>query len=327
MKIAFVELEPSDGLVFREELADHDLQFAYDLSEVDKDAEIVSPFIYSQIDAAFLQEHPNLRLIATRSTTYDQIDLEACDHFGVTVCCVPSYGDATVAEHVFALLLALTRRLRENMEVSTRFSYETTRGTELRSKTFGIIGAGREGQHTVPIAHGFGMEVLAYDVHADQAAARTLGFRYVPITELLSRSDVISLHANMSPSTHHMLGAAEFKQCKPGVLIINTARGALIDTDALVDAMNAGIVAGVGLDVLEEESVLRREALHVISDQILQRVQTHPTQPGAGERAHDMARVRQLHEIVRNRTLLSRKNVVCTPHVAFNTKEAVARIN
>ena len=146
--------------------ANHELYFVSGLEEVEGDAEIVSTFIYSRIDGLFLDRHPAVRLIATRSTTHDHLELESCGKRNVTMCIVPSYGDHVVAEHTFALLLAVARRLRESMTLNddSRFSYEALRGFELRSKTFGIIGAGRIGLRTVPIARSFGMKVIACDI-------------------------------------------------------------------------------------------------------------------------------------------------------------------
>ena len=164
------------------------------------------------------------------------------------MCIVPSYGDHVVAEHTFALLLAVSRRLRESMTLKgdSRFSYEALRGFELRSKTFGIIGAGRIGLHTVPIARSFGMNVIAYDIRPRPEMAAELGFKYVAFEQLLADSDIISLHANLNPSSYHILDRKAFAKCRPGVVVINTARGKLIDTNALIEALDQGIVGAPG---------------------------------------------------------------------------------
>ena len=192
------------------------------------------------------------------------------------MCIVPSYGDHVVAEHTFALLLAVARRLRESMTLqgdSSHFSYEKLRGFELRSlKTFGIIGAGRIGLCTIPIAKSFGMKVIACDIRPRPKLAKEGGFRYVAFEELLAGSDIISLHASLNHSSYHILNRGAFAKCRPGVVIINTARGKLIDTNALIEALDQGIVRGAGLDVLGEESVMRRRAERIISDQIIQKV-------------------------------------------------------
>ena len=134
MKIYFVEVESSERPFFESELADHEMHFVSSLEEVEGDAEIVSTFIYSRVDVPFLDRHPAVKLIATRSTTYDHLELESCAKRNVTMCIVPSYGDHVVAEHTFALLLAVARRLRESMTLKgdSHFSYEALRGFELR---------------------------------------------------------------------------------------------------------------------------------------------------------------------------------------------------
>ena len=274
MKIYFVEVESSEREFFESELANHELHFVSSLEAVDGDAEIVSTFIYSRIDGPFLDRHSAVKLIATRSTTHDHLELESCAKRKVTMCIVPSYGDHVVAEHTFALLLAVARRLRESMNLNddSRFSYEALRGFELRSKTFGIIGAGRIGLHTVPIARSFGMNVIAYDIRPRPDMAAELGFKYVAFEQLLTDSDIVSLHANLNPSSYHILDRKAFAKCRPGVVVINTARGKLIDTNALIEALDQGIVRGAGLDVLGEESVMRRRAERIISDQIIQKL-------------------------------------------------------
>ena len=231
MKITFTETEESDRRLFEEALGGHELSFVDALADVTPETEVLSIFKAANIDDAFLAQHPALRLIATRSTTTDHIDIESCARRSVAVCDVPSYGDHIVAEHTFALLLALTRRLREAMHLNgnKRFSYEALRGTELHGKTFGILGAGRVGMKTIPIARAFGMEVIAHDIEPRPAEAASLGFAYVSFDELLRRSHFLSLHTPLTGDTFHTLDRETFAKCRRGVLIINTARGRLID--------------------------------------------------------------------------------------------------
>jgi D-lactate dehydrogenase len=327
MKIYFVEVESSERQFFESELSDHELHFVSSLEKVEADAEIVSTFIYSRIDGRFLDRHAAVRLIATRSTTHDHLELESCAKRNVTMCIVPSYGDHVVAEHTFALLLAVARRLREAITLSdkSRFSYEALRGFELRSKTFGIIGTGRIGLRTVPIARSFGMNVIAYDVRPKVELAQELDFGYVSFEELLAGSDIISLHANLNPSSYHILNAEAFAKCRPGVVIINTARGKLIDTNALIEALKQGVVGAAGLDVLGEESVMRRRAERIISDQIIEKVRELVEPPRVG--ATDPRRAKEIEKLMRLGSLLLRPEVVCTPHTAFNCVEAIERIN
>jgi D-lactate dehydrogenase len=327
MKIYFVEVESSEREFFESELANHELHFVSSLEAVEGDAEMVSTFIHSRIDGPFLDRHSAVKLIATRSTTHDHLELESCAKRNVTMCIVPSYGDHVVAEHTFALLLAVARRLRESMNLNddSRFSYEALRGFELRSKTFGIIGAGRIGLHTVPIARSFGMNVIAYDIRPRPDMAAELGFKYVAFEQLLTDSDIISLHANLNPSSYHILDRKAFAKCRPGVVVINTARGKLIDTNALIEALGQGIVRGAGLDVLGEESVMRRRAERIISDQIIQKLHESVERPTATEM--DPLRKKEIEKLMRLGELLLRPEVVCTPHTAFNCVEAIERIN
>ena len=328
MDIYFVQSEPSEQQFFAKELADYGTRFADDLSEVEPDAEVISIFIHSQIDRAFLDAHPKLQLITTRSTGIDHIDLHECEKRGVAVCYVPSYGDNTVAEHTFALILALSRRLRESFEANKkpRFSYEAIRGFDLKGKTLGIIGSGRIGLNVIRIARGFEMQVLAYDLHVMRLVAEIVGYEYVPLEELLARSDILSLHIPLVPETRHLLNRETFAKCKPGVIVINTARGQLIDTTALLEALENGTVAGAGLDVLEDERVLQQENTAIISDQIVATLQNAPRY-GAELRAQNPARIQELQSLMLNTKLISRPNVVFTPHSAFNSVEAVERIN
>ena len=271
------------------------------------DAEVVSTFIYSALDRAVFERLPSLKLVATRSTGFDHIDTAYCAKHGITVSNVPSYGENTVAEHVFALLLAISHRLPEAMEQAQRghFSPEGLQGFDLAGKTLGVIGTGSIGRHVVRIAKGFGMEVVAVDVAQDADFARSAGFRYVSLEELLVLADVITLHVPSLPETHHLLSSSAFTRMKDGVVVINTARGDLIDTRALIQALTSGKVAAAGLDVLQDEPMIREEAELICSffcDQY------------------------DLRNLVANHVLLRMRNVIVTPHSAFNTREAVDRI-
>ncbi|HEY5753601.1 MAG TPA: NAD(P)-dependent oxidoreductase [Chthoniobacterales bacterium] len=328
MKIYFVETEPLERQFFTEQLEDQELYFASNLEEVEADAEVVSTFIHSRLDGAFLDRHPAVKLIATRSTTYDHLELESCAKRNVTMCIVPSYGDHVVAEHTFALLLAVARRLREALAMRRDdcFSYEALQGFELRSKTFGVVGTGRIGVQTIPIAKSFGMNVIAYDPRPRPELENELGFRYVPFEELLAASDIISLHASLNPSSYHILNRETFAKCRPGVVIINTARGKLIDTEALIEALDHGVVHAAGLDVLGEEAVMRRRAGQIISEQIIRRLQQEPVVAPKGKEG-DPRRVKEIEKLMHLGDLLLRPDVVCTPHIAFNCVEAIQRIN
>lgn len=324
MIIYFTEVEPTEQEFFANHLPEHDVRFVSELEEVDEDADILSTFIYSKITAEFLAKHPHLKFVCTRSTATEHIDLGACGESGVTVSSVPFYGDTTVAEHTFALILALSRRLREVMLApkNGRFSYEGTRGFELSGKTLGILGMGRIGRRVADLARAFNMRVLAFDVRPLTAAAEHLGFQFVSLDELLATSDILSLHASLCAETYHILNRESLAKCKRGVLIVNTARGSLLDTHALREALDSGQVGGAGLDVLQDERVMRASASSIISADIVQ----HLRSDAVASEEHDADRIRELQELVLSDSLLSRSNVVFTPHVAFNSQEATQRM-
>ena len=333
MKICFVETESEEEEFFRAQLgAEHELVFAGGLDEAPADAGILSVFIHSAVTPEFFKDHPGLRLIVTRSAGFDHIALEEASGRNVTVCNVPSYGENTVAEHSFALLLALSRRLRESLAAysAKRFSYQALRGFDLMGKTFGIVGTGRIGLHAARIARGFQMEVLAYDVKTQPLVAATLDFEYVSFEELLKRSDVVSLYIPLQPETRHLINRETLAQCKPGVILINTARGGLVDTDALIEGLESGQVGGAGLDVLEDERALQQDSARIIAGEIVSHIQEstspNPT-PDYDEPLVRRERVEELRNLVRNSRLTERMDVIFTPHAAFNSREAVARIN
>jgi D-lactate dehydrogenase len=273
------------------------------------DADAVTTFIRSDLSAAVLRQMPKLRLIATRSTGFDHIDLDYCRRAGVTVCNVPDYGDRTVAEHVFALLLAISRRIIEAAQRTRRgdFSQAGLRGVELAGKTLGVIGAGRIGRRVIEIGKGFGMEVVAFDARPDPEAARALGFRYVGLDALLAAADAVSLHLPGGAGSRHLIGEAQFALMKPGAVLINTSRGGVVDGAALVRALVSGRLGGAGLDVVAEEGSLVEEA------EIF--------------RADAAVSAERLKALLADHTLISQPNVIVTPHIAYNTGEAVARIS
>src|SRR5579864_15632 len=271
-----------------------------------RDIDALSVFIHSQVTQQVLESLPNLRFIATRSTGFDHIDVDACRNRGVAIANVPSYGENTVAEHTIALLLMMSRKVHQSVLQmrSGRVDLAELTGFDLQGKTIGVIGAGHIGLHVIRIARGFGMHVLAFDVRRDPFVADLLGFEYTTMDRLLAESDIVTLHSPLTEKTHHLLGREQFAKMKPGVMIVNTARGGLIDTDALVEALESGKLGGAGLDVLEGEELIREEK------QLLQ-------QPLDVER---------LRMALRNRVLLARDDVVFTPHNAFNSREALIRI-
>lgn len=312
MNIVVFEAEPRETEAFDRLKPGHRVQrVAEPLRAADAErfgeAEIISTFIYSELDRTALERLPALKLIATRSAGHDHIDIAYCAEHGITVSNVPSYGENTVAEHVFALLLAISHRLLEGVERARggHFSPEGLEGFDLAGKRLGVIGTGAIGRHVIRIAKGFGMEVLAHDKTDSPKLAEELGFRYAPLNELLAGCDVVTLHVPATPETHHLLSAEAFAAMKDGVVVINTARGALIDPRALIQALRSGRVAGAGLDVLPDEPLIREEAELICST--------------FGE-LHD------LRDLVADHVLLRMPKVIVTPHSAFNTREAIGRI-
>lgn len=326
MKISFVSAGPGDASFFQDHLRDHDLEFVRSMREVSGEAEILSLFIYDWVDLPFLEGHPALRLVCTRSAGWDHIDVELCHRRGVMVASVPGYSANTVAEHTFALILSLSRRLRESgLAVKKRFSTESLRGFELKGKTIGVIGTGRIGSHVIRLAHGFGMRVLACDPVPNALLADLLGFEYVTLDDLLPQAQIITLHCPLRPDNFHLLDRDRLSKCIPGVLIINTARGSLIDTEALIAALESGHVGGAGLDVLEGELATVHPPSLNVTELILEEL--HSGLSAEEHRLKHPNRIQELQQLMRNKVLISRPNVVFTPHVAFNSLEAVDRVN
>ena len=271
-----------------------------------RQATMVSVFIYSRLTRAVLGKLRRLKFIATRSTGFDHIDLAACKARNIPVSNVPAYGENTVAEHTFALILSLSRNVHKAYVRTARgdFSLQGLQGFDLKGKTIGVIGAGRIGLHVIKMAKGFGMDVLVRDTRRDVFLSEVLGFRYASLPELLQRSDIVTLHVPYSPATRHVMNRDTFRMMKRGALLINTARGGLIDTNALVWALDEGIVGGAGLDVLEGEDLVKEERQLLQADFPKERLIT----------------------ALKNHILLHRENVVITPHIAFDSREALQRI-
>jgi D-lactate dehydrogenase len=280
----------------------------HDHPPMDIDFEGLVVFVSSQVDEAVLGRLPKVRFILTRSTGYDHIDLVVCRARGITVSNVPAYGEATVAEYTFALLLALSRKIclgYHQVRESGSFSVTNLRGFDLEGKTLGVVGTGRIGRHVMRIARGFGLKILANDAHPDKKFAETIGVSYLTLPELLAQSDIVTLHVPAIPATEHLLNTTTFAQMKRGAILLNTSRGSVVDTQALVLALRSGQVAGAALDVLEEEGVIRDELDLLVAG--------HPEE-------------HNLKTVLANHVLIDLPNVIVTPHNAFNTAEALQRI-
>ncbi len=273
------------------------------------ECEILSVFIKSKVNENIIKSMPNLRLITTRSTGFDHIDVAAASKKGIAVSNVPTYGENTVAEHTFALILSLSRNLRKAYlrTMQNDFSLKGLMGFDLKGKTLGVIGTGHIGLHVIRMAVGFGMKVVAYDVRKNAFLSEVMGFEYAGLDELLAKSDIVSLHVPYMPSTKHIINTDTIRKIKRGAVLINTSRGGLVETGALVKALDEGILSGAGLDVLEEEEYLLEEA--------------RIAQAGTGEEHWT-----KLQTVLHNHVLLHRENVIYTPHMAFYSREAVQRI-
>jgi D-lactate dehydrogenase len=311
MRIAFFEVKELEEEYLKKKLDGHILKFSDEKLSLEnvpqkKDFDSVSVFIYSKIDEQIIQAIPNLKLITTRSTGYDHIDIDASKKHGITVCNVPSYGENTVAEHTFALILSLSRNICKACirRFEQDFSIEGLEGFDLKGKTIGVIGTGQIGLHVIRIAKSFGMNVVAYDVRQNKLLSEVLGFEYGSLENLLAISDVITLHVPYIKATHHLMNKDTFKLVKKGAILINTARGSIVDTEALIEALDNKILSGAGLDVFEGEEVIKEEK------QLL----------------YEPKNLEVLASLVKDHILLSKDNVVFTPHIAFYSKEALERI-
>jgi len=274
----------------------------------DNSVEILSVFVGSSIGAEVFDQFPNLKYVATRSTGFDHIDVTEAKKRGIVVSNVPTYGTVTVAEFVFALLLAVSRKIfpaYDQILEQNNFEKEGLKGFDLNGKILGVIGVGNIGKHVIKIANGFGMKVVAFDHHQDDKLAQVNNFKYVELDDLFQQADVITLHVPYNSSTHHLLNQESFEKMKKGVVIINTSRGGVIETGALVKALQSGKVSGAGLDVLEAEIYMGKELdLLRLEDSSEEDVET----------------------VLHNQYLIEHSNVIITPHNAFNTQEALERI-
>ncbi len=298
MRIGFFELEGWEEKFIREAFAGHDLYLSKEKIDEktlpeQKNFEVISVFIRSHITTKVLKALPRLKLVTTRSTGYDHLDIEACRSRGVAAAFVPGYGDNTVAEFAFGLILALSRKIceaRARVKNEGKFTTDGLVGFDLAGRTLGVIGTGRIGKHAVRIGKGFGMNVVAYDVYHDDAFAKEMGFPYVELEELLAQSDIATIHCPYLPTTHHLINKSNIGFMKRGAYLINTARGAILETGALISALKSGQLRGAGIDVLEDEDKMKIGNMSPASE------------------------------------LLAMPNVIITPHNAFNSEEALKRI-
>ncbi len=305
MKVLFVDVKKEEMTLVSEkgyELFEGSLDKVSD-SKL-KSIEVLSIFIYSQVSKDQLDKMPKLKLIITRSTGFDHIDIVECKKRGIQVGNVPYYGENTVAEHSFALILSLSRNVHKSHIRTIQGNYEISglQGFDLKGKTLGVIGVGHIGLHVIRIAKGFGMHVKAFDARKDTFISEILHYDYSGLDDLLKTSDIITLHMPLNDSTVHFLDEKKLRKTKPGVIIINTSRGGLIDTDALYRLLKSGHIGGAGLDVIEGEEYIKEDLALKKSD------------------------VDKLRKIFMDKEIFKMDNVIFTPHNAFNSREAITRI-
>jgi len=298
MKITFFESSKAEQPVLLELLTLTGLDIVFfeeKLSEANvdkiKDVDVICVFTSSLVTKNIIDLLPNLKAVITRSTGFDHIDVAYANSKNIKVSNVPAYGSETVAEFAFALILTLSRKMREaSSSLKENGDYtvpQNVQGFDLSGKTLGVVGTGKIGKNVIHIAHGFGMNVVAYDLYPDLAFAKENNFPYKTLPEVLAQSDIITLHAPYTKENHHLINKENISLFKKGAYLINTARGELIETEALTLGLEDGTIAGAGIDVLEGERAIKK------GDKI---------------------------------PMLDRPNVVMTPHVAFDTIEAEMRI-
>jgi D-lactate dehydrogenase len=310
MRVAWFDAEEWEREYLKER--DHGFEVEFfkqplnpDTVELAEGFDAVAVFVSSEVDSRVV-ESLDADLVCCRSTGFDHVNLEAAEQQGITVCNVPEYGGTTVAEHTFGLILSLTRKIHEaidKVEDEGEFDHSGLRGTDLKGKKLGVIGTGTIGLNVVRIANGFDMDVIASDPQPRHDVAESMGFMYVSKEHLLEEADVVTLHCPLVDATRHLLSEQEFERMD-GTYLVNTSRGALIDTQALIEALRDGSVASAGLDVLEEECYMEDDI----------------------EMLDDLEDKCDPEVLLQDHVLMEREDVLITPHNAFNSVEAMHRI-
>ncbi|MEW6305111.1 MAG: 2-hydroxyacid dehydrogenase [Verrucomicrobiota bacterium] len=308
MKIAVFDTHQFD----RKALTDANKSFKLDLTFFDARLKPETAVLASGFDVVcvFVNDHLDrdtllalrtggVKLIALRCAGFNNVDLRVAKDLALPVVRVPEYSPFAVAEHAVALMQVLNRKIHRayGRVREGNFSLDGLVGFDVRGKTVGVIGTGKIGRVFAQIMHGFGCSLLAFDAQPDESLVKETGITYVKLPQLLAESDVISLHVPLTPKTHHLIDDAAISQMKKGAMIINTSRGGLIDTKAMLKALKSGHVSAAGLDVYEEEEAVFFQDLsgQVIQDDVLARLLTFP-------------------------------NVIITSHQAFLTNEALSNI-
>lgn len=307
MKIAFFSTQPYDRMFFNRE--NQDERFTYQFYETHlgphivqavNDVDAVCVFVNDRVNREVIEvlASRGVKIIALRCAGFNNVDLDAAREFGIAVCRVPAYSPEAVAEHAMALLLTLNRKTHKayNRVREQNFSLNGLLGFNLHGKTIGVVGTGKIGKAFCRVAKGFGCKLLAFDIYEDEQL-KEMGVSYVDMDTLYRSSDIISLHCPLTPENKHMINNTSIQQMKDGVVVLNTSRGALIDTSAVIDALKIRKIGGLALDVYEQEEKLFFKDLSgtIIEDDTIQRLMSFP-------------------------------NVLVTAHQAFFTEEALTQI-
>lgn len=307
MKIAFFSSQPYDKEFFKAHneaygfsLKFFDASLSAETAGLAKGYDAVCVFVNDKVDADVITQlkEQGIRIVALRSAGFNNVDLTAAREAGLHVCRVPAYSPEAVAEHAAALILTLNRKTHKayNRVREQNFALQGLMGFDLHGKTVGVVGTGKIGQSFCRIMAGFGCRVLAFDVVANRDM-EAIGVEYVPLLELLQQSDIVSLHTPLNEQTRHLINNDTVQYLKQGMMLINTSRGALVNTQAVIAALKSGRIAYLGIDVYEQEEQLffRDRSGDIIEDDDIQRLMSFP-------------------------------NVLVTAHQAFFTKEALDQI-
>lgn len=307
MKIAFFDASREDQGCFQTSFSSHELYFSEKPLSADEvihiqDFPVISVRVTSKLEKAILEQLPSLKFVSTRSTGFDHIDIVYCKERDVLVSNVPGYGAHSVAEHTFALLLAISRNLLPSVERTRHkdFTNDGLQGFDLFGKTIGVVGAGHIGLSVIQRAKAFGMEVISCSIPVDEELAKLHGFRFVDFERLLKESDIVTFHVPYSSQTHHMLSMDNIGHLKKGSVLLNTARGNVVQTEAVAYGLENGILQVVGLDVWEGEDHMLGKKLSIADTSTYQE-----------------------HLIFR---LLEDKRVFLTAHNAYNSAESAEMI-
>lgn len=311
--IHIYDTTPDDRTILEATLSSsNEVRFTEDqltVDNIDAEAEVISVFVASDVSGDIIDKFPNLRLISCRSTGFNNVDLEKAKSRNVAVVNVPSYGEHTVAEYAFGLLLGLTRQIIEanNAFQNGVADHDKLRGIDLNGKNLGLIGTGHIGRNVATIARGFGMTVTAYDAYPNNEWAQDAEVTYADLDQVLKSADVVTLHIPYSDAVHHLINSDKLALMKQSAFLVNTARGELVDTGALLEALDSGKIKGAALDVFEGE------ALVDVHNELRTLRQT-----GKQELLEQGLELDVLRKLT---------NVLVTNHNAFNTVEALERIN